>query len=35
MDLYEEFVHLLESEEEWTNECKGFIDNYEFPFVGA
>ena len=23
------------SEEEWIAECKGFIENYEFPYVGA
>ena len=35
MHLYKEVVHLLKSEEEWPNECKGFIGNYEFPCVEA
>ena len=33
--LYNEFVGLPSSEDEWVNECKSFIENYEFPCVGA
>lgn len=33
--LYDEFVGLPSSEDEWVNECKSFIENYEFPCIGA
>ena len=32
--LYDKFVCLPITEPYWANECKGFIENYEFPFVG-
>ena len=35
LTLYDEFVCLPRTEEDWANECKGFIENYEFPCVGA
>ena len=33
--LYKEFAHLSASEDEWRNECKNFLENYEFPCIGA
>ena len=33
--LYNEFVYLPRSDEEWRTECKSFIENYEFPCVDA
>ena len=33
--LYDEFVKVLQTEKEWVNEFKFFMENYEFPFVGA
>ena len=33
--LYNEFVGTPSSEEEWKIECKNFIENWEFPCVGA
>ena len=33
--LYEEFIKLRSSEEKCVQECKSFIENYEFPCVGA
>ena len=33
--LYNEFFKLSSSEEEWVQECKSFIENYEFPCIGA
>ena len=33
--LYDEFVKILQTEEEWVNEFKFFMENYEFPCVGA
>ena len=33
--LYDEFVKTLQTEEEWVNECKFFMENFEFPCVGA
>ena len=35
LTLYDEFVCLPKTEGDWANECKGFIENYEFPCVGA
>ena len=33
--LYDELVKILQTEEEWVNEFKFFMENYEFPCVGA
>ena len=33
--LHDEFIKLPSSEEEWIQECKSFIENYEFPCAGA
>ena len=33
--LFDEFVRLPETEDEWVEECKSFMENYEFPCVGA
>ena len=33
--LYDELIKLNSSEEEWVQECKSFIENYEFPCVGT
>ena len=33
--LFHEVVCLPQTEDEWASECKGFIENYEFPCVGA
>ena len=33
--LYDEFIKLPSSEEDRVQECKSFIENYEFPCVGA
>ena len=35
MNSYNKFVHLPNSKEECIKECKGFIENYEFPCAGA
>ena len=35
LTLYDEFVCLPRAEADWANKCKGFIENYEFPCVGA
>ena len=35
LTLYYEFVCLPRTEADWANECKRFIENYEFPCVGA
>ena len=35
LTLYDEFVCLPRTEADWANKCKGFIENYEFPCVGA
>ena len=32
--VYDKFVCLPITEAYWANECKGFIENYEFPCVG-
>ena len=32
---YEGFVKTLQTEKKWVNECKFFMENYEFPCVGA
>lgn len=33
--LYDRYVRLPETDEEWITEIKGFIENYEFPCIGA
>ena len=33
--LYDRYVRLPKTEEEWTAEIKGLTENYEFPCVGA
>lgn len=33
--LYDEFVFMPQTEDEWKNEIKGFIENYAFPCIGA
>ena len=33
--LYNQYVRLPETEAEWGAEVKGFLENYEFPCVGA
>ena len=35
INLHNKFVHLPNSKQECIKECKGFIENYEFPCVGA
>ena len=32
---YDQYVTLPKRNEEWESEVKGFIENYEFPCVGA
>ena len=32
---YIRHVRLPETEQEWENEIRGFIENYEFPCIGA
>ena len=33
--LYNEFLYLPRSDDEWRTDCKLFIENYKFPCVGA
>ena len=33
--MYDEYVHLPSTEEEWEEILRGFIENYEFPCVAA
>ena len=33
--LYNRYVKLPRTDEEWEAELKGFLENYEFPCVGA
>ena len=35
MNLFDEFVKMPSTEQGWINEIKGFIENYEFPCIGA
>ena len=35
VSLYDRYVHLSTTDKEWQNEILGFLENYEFPFVGA
>ena len=32
---YDQYVTLPKTDEEWESEVKGFIENYQFPCVGA
>ena len=34
VNLFDEYVKMPSTEQEWINEIKGFIENYEFPFFG-
>ena len=33
--LYDRFIYMPRTTEEWTQELKGFLENWEFPCVGA
>ena len=33
--LYDRYVRVPETDEEWEHEVRGFVENYEFPCVGA
>ena len=33
--LYDQYVHLPRTEEDWEYEVKGFLENYGFPCIGA
>ena len=33
--LYKEYVKMPETDAEWESELIGFLENYEFPTVGA
>ena len=33
--LYDKYVYMPKTDEEWIKEYKGFIKNYEIPCVGA
>ena len=35
VNLFHEYVKMPSTEQEWINEIKGFIENYEFPCIGA
>ena len=35
VSLYDRYVCFPTADEEWQNEIRGFLDNYEFPCVGA
>ena len=35
VNLFNEYVKIPSTEHEWINEIKGFIENYEFPCIGA
>ena len=32
-NLYDEYIYMPRTSEEWIQECNGFIENYEFPCV--
>ena len=34
VNLFDEYVKMPSTEQEWINEIKGFIENYEFPCIG-
>lgn len=33
--FYNDYVKMPENEDEWKEELKGFIENYEFPCAGT
>ena len=35
VNLFDEYVKMPSTKQEWINEIKGFIENYEFPCIGA
>ena len=35
VSLYDRYVRLSTTGKEWQNEIRGFLENYEFPCVGA
>ena len=35
VSLYNCYVRLGTTDEEWQSEIRGFLENYEFPCVGA
>ena len=35
VNLFDEYAKMPSTEQEWINEIKGFIENYEFPCIGA
>ena len=35
VSLYNCYVRLATTDEEWQSEIRGFLENYEFPCVGA
>ena len=35
MNMYNDYIKLPTSDEEWNDEVKGFIENYEFTCIGA
>ena len=35
VSLYDRYVRLPTTDEEWQNEIRGFLENYEFPCAGA
>ena len=35
MNMFNDYIKLPTSDEEWKDELKGFIENYEFPCAGA
>ena len=35
VSLYDRYVCLPTTDEEWHKEIRGFLENYEFPWVGA
>ena len=34
-EMFDEYVFLPRNENEWIEECKGFLENYNFPCVGS
>ena len=34
-EMYDDYVRMPQTDEEWVEELKGFIENYEFPCIGA
>ena len=35
VSLYDRYIRLSTTDEEWQNEIRGFSEKYEFPCVGA